>query len=286
VHYFVDLQGETHFCVRTWWDRRILVNLVRLKQVSDGHFAETLDQKERTIVLKTLQEAVPKYVGTEKADDARDTYAVVMDMSAVRSAAYLAGRLKIREAIKFLKPLESVASAGTIADFWHSREDASKDIELTYFTYPLRRVIQVSLRQLGETPHNYPATKLEFSIEHNTRFFSYGPKQDYAARHELASQLKDNKAFTYQAKEYKKSRHERTSQLSEGMRAVAVLDAMGPPDVVDTYEDEWRWDVCAQKPYSVVVKWDQQSRTVTSVRQIGPLWLRKELIHEERRQYR
>ena len=110
--------------------------------------------------------------------------------------------------------------------------------------------------------------------------------QDYASRHELALQLKDSEAFTYQAKEYKTSRHVRASQLSEGMRPVAVLDAMGPPDVVDDWDDEWRWDVCAQKPYSVVVKWDRQSQTVTSVRRIDPLWLRKELIHEERRWYR
>ena len=30
LHYFIDLHGKPHFCVRTWWDRRILTTVAAM----------------------------------------------------------------------------------------------------------------------------------------------------------------------------------------------------------------------------------------------------------------
>jgi len=38
--YFITLSGKPHFCIRTWWGRRILIDLESAKQISDRRFTK------------------------------------------------------------------------------------------------------------------------------------------------------------------------------------------------------------------------------------------------------
>lgn len=250
LHYFTVLEGKPHFCVRTWWDRRILINLAELKQASDTPFAGTLDEKERKLVLELLKQAAARYGGKKPARYGHDIFAVT-------GAARLAGRLKMREAVEYLKALESVDCVGSSGG---STDDEGLDEgDINPFRcgkYSLRRIVQVSLRLMGEKPQGYPATywyHLERKKSEDHDYLTIGPE--------------------YQQKNYRKSRHERASQLTEGLKPVAVLDIMGPPDVMERWVRAWRWDVDTEPPYSLVVEWDRRLYKVTAVRRVQPpLW--------------
>jgi len=250
LHYFIDLDGKPHFCVRTWWDRRILIDLAQLKQASDTRFAKTLEQKERKLVLETLKQAAGRYGRQKLARWGRDIFAIP-------GAARVAGRLRMREAVEYLNLLESVPFVDSIGGA--TSDDGLEEGDINPFScgkYKLRRIVQVSLRLLGEKPQGYPAT------------FWY---------HLVRKTVDDNDYLTsgakYQPRQYRMSRHERAPQLAEGMKPVEVLDVMGPPDVVERWVHAWRWDVDTESPYSLVVEWDRRLYKVLAVRRVQPpLW--------------
>ena len=104
--YFLENgESKTHFVVRPWWGRRIIIDLDSGKLVNDSDARAKLDELATNSETEFVLQALPK-VPTGIADDD--------DVKAIpngRVAIFLAGKLKIKNAAKELSRIqESEAS--------------------------------------------------------------------------------------------------------------------------------------------------------------------------------
>ncbi|HEV3260700.1 MAG TPA: hypothetical protein VG013_27850, partial [Gemmataceae bacterium] len=103
LSYFVTLNGKPHFCIRTWWDRRILIDLEAPRQVSDRPFEKPLAASEKQRALASLKEGLT--LNWQKTTLDR--------IQVVHAAAHFAGRAKMKEAVRLLRQLEPVDYIGS-----------------------------------------------------------------------------------------------------------------------------------------------------------------------------
>lgn len=149
---------RTYFVVRTWWGRHIIVDVDRLGVVKtanspDADFlvAPSIEElndlwrwirdAEREWVLETLRRNAA-HLDTDEKGHERPYDAI--------TAAHMAGRLMIQEAIPLLRKLEGSTFVGTSA--LHGGFGAEH--------HTLRQLTQLSLRRLGQVPGDYPCIVL------------------------------------------------------------------------------------------------------------------------------
>ncbi len=238
--YFLDAQDKHLFIVRPWWGRRIVLDLESGKLL-----AETVDISgsaaayEKQYVMAELGKGVESRTVWEKNDSSEAAGRVL-------EAAYLAGRLPVREAAPLLKLLQGSPHVGEYATGGlGSGERFEGEVNPhSYETFSVRQVAQLSLRRLGMTPQALPATRFEVEYPDYKKNRPYEPKTTAIPRAVNAG------------------------KVAEGMKAEMVLDLLGGPDFVGY--DSWEYDMDATRPFSLLVRWD--ARQVIDVQKRPPLW--------------
>jgi hypothetical protein len=248
LHYFATIDKRPHFCIRTWWGRRILIDLTADKQVADERFQETLRSAEEATVMDRLGAGV----FLAKGDKFRYQYEIQQALA----AAYWAGRLpKMEKAAAHLVELEKSDYMGSCS--FQPLSGLSGDFEPSnHCVYEFRRLAQLSLRRIGVKPAGYPATSMKTQ-----------PKNDRAQMEAPAMKRHASRALS-------------ADRVKRDMPALEVLEALGPPDYVDSWDSDaiaWRYDMDSAPQYSLLVLIEQNK--VKSVEQVKPaLWHGSDLI--------
>lgn len=130
--YFVEHDGKPYFCVRPWWDQRLLIDLEMGQYVDDkGSVRDILAQTERRWVVETLTDGV-----TNRVTDIYNPHKRGHVRDWIKTALRIAGASGHTNAIPLLKDYEG----------W---ERGSGENEI-------RALAQLSLRRLGVCPRDLP----------------------------------------------------------------------------------------------------------------------------------
>lgn len=258
IHYFITIDGKPHFCARTWWGRRILINLTDLKHVSDAPYEKVLRAEEDRWILKTLAGAVTNLPAGDDVQERRE-------IERVLTAVYQAGRMQITKAVPLLRQLEKseyIGGGGGIMSNYGLHEGDIHPLQRSIYT--IRQMVQRTLRGLGERPReDLLATRLHY----------------LAMKPNFKGKLALDTGPPYRPKKYTTSRHQRAVQLRQGMRPVEVLDILGPPDELVSRNNQWRYDIDAEMPYSLLVTW-KDYRIAAKIEKVQPLWYRSDQFNE------
>lgn len=231
--YFLEGGGEPKFVIRPWWGRRIVIDLAsgKLINASPPVLADC-EHVERRIAMDSLDEAL-----AELNDENHGRYL---------TAAFLAGKLEMKEAIPALRRLEE-------SEYQGSSVLASGDVlrrpgrvmldEWSEFT--ARRIAQLSLRRLGERPRPFPGT-------------------------ELLKFTRDGEAAEpYQPTPREGDRSLNATLVKPGMSPEDVVGLIGAPDFND--ESVWHFEMDAAAPYTLTILW-KQGRVERTQPHRPPLW--------------
>ncbi len=179
----------------------------------------------------------------------------------LQAAAHLAGRIKDKEAVQWLRRLEPLGfgTSSTIGEYGPDAHLRDGDVSpQNYSTHQTRRIVQLALRRLGEKPTELPVTS----------FRKYRSSEKYKPR-------------TWDA-----PRLARVSSIKASMKPEEVLDTIGPPDYVESGQNirregpwpvAWRYDMDAEPPYTLLLVWENHQ--VKTVEKISPaLWTGNALV--------
>lgn len=239
--YFLEVEGQPLFSLRPWWGRRVVLNLETGKLLDEttairgGAVAH-----ERSYVLAELAKGIEARDQWEKEEQCEA-------ISPVLTAAYLAGRMNVLEAVPLLDKLQDAAYVGTYTSGglgMTERFDGEVNPH-SYETFTLRQVVHLSLRRLGKTPRALPLTRFDVQYDAHEKNHPYTPIPLAVSRGTNAGKVKP------------------------GMQAEQVLDLLGAPDFVGGAT--WEYDMDGDEPFSLTVTWD--ARHVLAVEKRAPaLW--------------
>jgi hypothetical protein len=255
LSYFLAVDGKPYFCVRTWWDRRIVIDLAAAKQVPDRGMEAVLDAEERHAVLDILKGGVA-VVSKEEAP--------LAPFFRLEAAIHLSGRMQEKKAIPLLRKLASLGAETTytIGEYGPGVDLTGKEISpQNYSTHDLRRVVQLSLRRLGATPAELPVTSFQQGGSDNV----------------------------FEPRKWKGPRFERVASIKIAMTPIDVLNILGAPDYVERGQDihrqgpwdvAWRYDMDASPGYTLLIVWT--GHKVGAIEKVSPaLWNGKNLIGDD-----
>jgi hypothetical protein len=248
LSYFVTIDAKTYFCIRTWWDRRIVIDLAAAKQVADRGMGTALEAAEKEAVLDILKGGVA-VVSKEKI--------ALAPFFRLQAAIHLAGRMKEKKAVPWLRKLEPLGF----------ETSSTTDLKVgglfpqNYSTHELRRVVHLSLRRLGETPAALPITS--FSRHGADKAFEPrkwdGPRSERVASVKIAMSPTDVLNILG-APDY----------VEKGQN----IHREGP------WEVAWRYDMDAQPGYTLLLVWNDQK--IKNIEKVSPaLWDAKVFIRGE-----
>jgi len=238
---FANVNGTTLFVIRAWWGRRVVIDVAGRRVVPDkGVLRTTLDRADRqfaTATLRSAAEAEPPHTNTEFGEIASELYA----------AALLAGRMKIKETVPFLRKLETweVADSLTVGGWRPEGWPQGAVNPLDFADFGLRQMVQLALRRLGERPACYAATR--FRYQHQG-----GGSGDV---------VRVKSTFT--------NREQGRERLAAGMTPDSVLKLVGAPDLVTqrrtkqpqpSFRDYWEYDFDTDAPYTLRLSWTEDGR--------------------------
>ena len=229
--YFLHERTDEYFVIRPWWGRRIFVNLRK------GHVGK---DDPPTLNTRAKEEEVNLLLATLNSQEEQSG----VEMSQC-TAAYLAGVLNVQAAIPFLRALEEHGDfdSSTSSSLSFDKEFKNEVDPHTYSYNDVRRVVQLSLRRLGELPKPLPCYQFEVKNGNNATTFA-PPRQDVP-------------------------RHRNAEDIRLGMGAKEVLTLIGSPDLVKW--ETWIYDMDAPTPYSLTLTFDvRQVTKITTT--TPPLW--------------
>ncbi len=244
IHYFLTIKQSPHFCVKTWWGTRILLNLETARQVSDRELDDVLSAEEKRLVLDRLR----AWIELVKAKNFRSGES--------RAAIHHAGQMKLREAIPLLQQLEE-STYVTESPFMPKFDIEGRDfVPCRFAVYGVRRFAQLALRRMGVKPAGYPATSCRTWLENRETETDATLKLD-------------------------PPRAERVALIKEGMKPLEVVEKLGSPDYIERWKGDddvvvWRYDVDASPPFSLLLIINNQR--VESVERWPGLWHGNDLI--------
>jgi hypothetical protein len=249
LSYFLNLNEKPHFCARTWWGYRILIDLTGARLISTQ---EDLLEELNSTEGKTVMDRLGAGVALMKGKKFRYLYEIEQTLAAV----YWAGRMNLKDAIPLLQQLEESDYIGSCSFLPMSDLRADEINPSNHCVYQIRRAVQLALRQMGIKPAGYPST----TISDDSKNYQH---EDEAARQKRLQSRVDSPAI-----------------IQKGMKVHEVLDKLGPPDYVERWlrdDVAWRYDVDAIPSFSSLVVVDQ--REVKSVEKWEPaLWHGNDLI--------
>lgn len=262
---FMSHNGDLHFVIRSWWDRRVVVNLDKGKLIEklDAELINACDAADREFVLKELDgamarlQAKPVKSATNEAEpgeeetetDAEEFEIDYEAYSRVATAVHLAGRMGIKEAIPFLREIEKSNYVGSSGG-WFDIDGVYKDGDINPFNQSeasLRRAVHLALRKLGAKPTELPCTWF---------------------RHTRTGKLGE----TVEVPPLMKPRAECLDQVKAGMNPVDVLRAIGALDYVDFQHEAWEYDIDTDKPFTFRVFWRNKKDVDRTERIEPPVW--------------
>ena len=227
--YFITTLDGEYFVVRPWWGRRIVIDVAAGTPIRPGTtLTSDAKTRERHLALLALQ-------GNDKTESKR---------LSIKTAAYLAGVLKIKQAIPLLKKLEksdcidsSVFDGLSLSDDLRSGVDPN-----SYSTFSHRQIAQLSLRRLGVAPASLPCHSFET--------------------------IKNGISSPFIVPELTRQRFAAMSELKQDMPAEQVLALVGAPDFIS--HDEWSYDFDGDDACSLTLTFSGQR--VVAIRRDAPLW--------------
>ena len=219
--YFLTVDNTPYLLVRPWWGHRVAVDLRAGKVVEPlpAPVADAAAAAERAQTLQWLQAGADTFPSWETVDGAKQA-------ATTNLAAYLAGKLQLAEAVPLLRRLEPTTynseSALEYIDEAERKAHTGEVNPLTHRSYDLRRMVQLSLRRLGQTPAPLPVTVLERAGKNYHDRIVYDPPV-------LAGPRAGN-----------------VDQVKVGLSTEAVCQRLGPPDYI--IGTRWEYDLDAQPP--------------------------------------
>ncbi len=247
--YFLDVGDQHLFVVRPWWGRRVVLSLESGKLLDETQeSSRSAAAYERHYVMTELAKGVETRKEWEKEECCGAVWPIL-------NASYLAGRLPVPEAAPFLEQLQEVSYSGssTSGGLGFGERFEGEVNPHSYETFTLRQVVQLSLRRLGKTPRPLAANQFYMEYEVYTKNHPYLPKAIAVPRAINAGNVKVS------------------------MRAEQVLGLLGGPDFVGY--DTWEYDMDANPPFSLIVKWD--ARKVTDVKKKTPVLWKDGFVRDE-----
>ena len=247
LHYFVPISERPHFCVRTWWGRRILLDLAAAKHVSDEEAQETLRTAEERIVMERLRDGVAMMKGKH--------FKYLHQVNETLAAIHWAGQMKMQRAVPLLQQLEESDYVGTCSFVPMFDLKPGEINPSSHCVYEIRRMVQLSLRRMGVKPAGYPATTIRTQAENDEDQTEALPKK----RHE--------------------SRLDSADRVKKDMQPLEVLSMLGAPDYVDRWDRgavAWRYDMDAKPSFSLLVVIQQKVENIETWK--PALWHGNDLI--------
>ncbi len=239
--YFITAENTPYFVVRPYWGHRVAVELNQGKVVEPippaVETAAVADERER--VLHWLGEGADTFHSWETVDGPKLALTT-------QTAAYLAGALHLPEAVPLLRRLEpTVYNSESALQFINEAERKQHTGEVNPFThrsYDLRRMVQLSLRRLGQTPQPLPCTVLERA------------GKDYHDR------------IVYEPPTLAGPRADNADKVKVGMKTEEVCQLLSVPDYI--VGSQWEYDLDTQPPQTLVIQW--KNWQVTDVSKVEP----------------
>jgi len=152
--YFVDTDRPL-FVIRCWWDTRIIVDLESGSTVQpDKSMLKILNKSESEYAVDTLKAFVKTNHNQTDCDSGAPVFSAL-------TAVHLAGRMKLRAAIPYLRKLENserVMSSGGGTGDYKPEDDQLNPGESREYT--IRQSVHLTLRRLGVVPGPF-VTKLK-----------------------------------------------------------------------------------------------------------------------------
>lgn len=223
IAYFGEILGRQCWTIRTWWGRRVTIDLLGGKFLEAGaedvSRAETI---ENAIVTTSLTESIRQLQSASPSvrDDVRGFWSIA---SPVLTAAYHAGRLKSAECIPLLRELEEidlVGSTGYGPVDWASVE-----------SLPFRQMAKLSLLRLSQQPKWLSHYRFRLHL-----------KRDDSDKGELFEFPTQPATRDY-------------TMLELGIDQKKVLQLIGAPDYI---RNDWEYDYLVNgKAFTVRMSWDE-----------------------------
>jgi hypothetical protein len=236
--YFVSADSKEHFVIRPWWGRHLIIDLttgaIETPTESLNKATRNAEREYVLSVLKTVLDGTAK-----KCDCCGGSHDAVF-------AAYLAGVLKIQEAVPALRKIENSTHSGSSTMGGFGDVPEGRIDPFNYSTYTTRQNVHLALRRLGEKPGAFPCTS--FKTEH----------KEY------------KKQKPYVRKPVPGTRESNAEKVKKGMSPEQVIDLIDCPDYIPSRD--WQYDIDAQKPYTLTISWTDE-RTVEDLKVLRPaLW--------------
>jgi hypothetical protein len=219
--YFSEMFGRQCWTIRTWWGRRVTIDLQSGKFLDPGtEDASHAESIERSIVLTSLVEGLRRVQAEAPSvhDDTRRFWSIARP---VLAAAYHAGQLNSVECIPLLRELEEIDLVGSETSVeWASVE-----------RLPFRETAKLSLLRLSQEPkwqsHYRFQVRAKRNVSDERELFEF-PTQPMTRDH---------------------------TKLELGLDQKQVLHLIGAPDYIRTH---WDYDfIAGGKEFTVRISWDE-----------------------------
>lgn len=241
--YFLKVNDRQLFVIRPWWGRRLIIDIEKGKLLTEDNAISTAAAShERNYIITELTKGIETRKHWEKNNGCSQP-----NGGPPLTAAYLAGCLKVREAIPLLRKLENSTYCGQSSSGGLSMlEKFNNEVDPhSYRTLTMCQIAQLSLRRLEEKPGAFSVNQFQIRREVYNGYYSYVPKALLAPR------------------------HANIDKVQNGMKAEQVLDLLGGPDFVG--DATWEYDMDTVPPISLILKWDVR-HVIGIVKKSPPLW--------------
>ncbi|MEQ8315948.1 MAG: hypothetical protein RIE77_08740 [Phycisphaerales bacterium] len=246
---FVTVEDRTLFVITTGWGRRLVMDLAKGEYVRLGGAAGAqLEESVLAAARETLRVAVEDLEALCGARRVVEGKPVEPPVSAGEVSAALAMLLRAedRRVVLHLLELEKCTYVGSSGGWWDidgKYEGGINPFQQREFT--LRRVAQLGLRRLGETPAAPSGVQI-------------------SGGHAIGVNLPAPRA-------------ERVDLLRPGMKPREILETIGHPDQLRFgRRGTWEYDIDAEEPFTLVIHFDADHLQVDRTERVPPKWMGKE----------
>jgi len=237
IGYFIEIDGKSLWCIRTWWGRRIVVDLKLGNVISANEHNDLLQEAESQSVLTNLKSFTSLWSDTLQTDEVRWPACYTPTFG----AAYLAGTFGLQEAVQSLRTLEDVSFSGGYR----------VNPGITAVELPLRQVAQLSLRRLGIEPKHAGCYTLYIDSE-----AIHDPAQKSMTLPEARPAARAWKVFN-------------------GMPMHDVVGEIGAPDFI--MRSVWDYDYLSPQRHSLRIKWSDDDLVESVSTVCPPDWIANEV---------
>jgi hypothetical protein len=228
IAYFAHHENRPIWIIRTWWGRRVIVDLTRARFLDPSAMDEDC---ARSIEISHIDAALKG--GVEKLGDgkrlaAEEDQKDAGGVRALMAAAYHAGWLEAKSTVPFLRRLEALGTSHK--SVWIGPVGWASVAVLA-----MRQVAKLSLLRLGEEP-------------------SWLPHYEFRCRDNVPDKI-EPRATAFLLPESPPARH--PELLEAGLTQMETLRRIGAPDFILRANrcDHWEYDFCSPSR-TLRIMWD------------------------------